>query len=121
MTDEILTLPEVAQLLKVAEQTATKKQITLRGGREEATANQGWGEGDAPKAATTTLNPVHQATLLIGTGCGEAPKHFLVEEGGGGQPHFPTRARSLLAIYSGRAKEKRRGDVVLARMKGLGN
>lgn len=121
MTDEILTLPEVAQLLKVAEQTATKKQVTLLGVREEAAATQGWGEGGAPKAATTTLNPVHQATLLIGTGRGEAPKHFLVEEGGGGQPQYRTRAPSLSAIYPGRAKEKRWGDVVLARMKGSGN
>ncbi len=30
-TDEFLTLPEVAQLLKVAEQTAKKKQISLFG------------------------------------------------------------------------------------------
>jgi len=103
-----------------AKKAAKKKQMTLFGDLEEAAEKQGWGEVGAPKAATTTLDRVHQAMLLFGSGRGEALKRFLVEEGVGKQAQFWKLAQSLSALYPGGTDEKRWVDGVLARKKGLG-
>lgn len=103
-----------------AKKAAKKKQMTLFGEMEETAAAQGWGEVGAPKAATTTLDRVHQAMLLFGSGRGEALKRFLVEEGVGKQAQFWKLAQSLSALYPGATDEKRWVDGVLARKKGLG-
>lgn len=103
-----------------AKKAAKKKQIALFGELEEAAEAQGWGDVGAPKAATTTLDRVHQAMLLFGAGRGEALKRFIVEEGVGKQPQFWKLAQSLSALYPGGTDEKRWVDGVLARKKGLG-
>lgn len=103
-----------------ANKAAKKKQMTLFGELEVAAENQGWGEVGAPKAGTTTLDRVHQAMLLFGSGRGEALKRFIVEEGVGKQPQFWKLAQSLSALYPGGTDEKRWVDGVLARKKGLG-
>ncbi|AKT42525.1 DUF1156 domain-containing protein [Chondromyces crocatus] len=103
-----------------AKKAAKKKQMTLFGDLDQAAEAQGWGEVGAPKAATTTLDRVHQAMLLFGSGRGEALKRFIVEEGVGKQPQFWKLAQSLSALYPGGTDEKRWVDGVLARKKGLG-
>ncbi len=103
-----------------AKKAAKKKQMTLFGDLEEAAEKQGWGDVGAPKAATTTLDRVHQAMLLFGAGRGEALKRFLVEEGVGKQAPFWKLAQSLSALYPSGTDEKRWVDGVLARKKGLG-
>jgi adenine-specific DNA methylase len=103
-----------------AKRTAKKKQMTLFGELEEAAEAQGWGEVGAPKAGTTTLDRVHQAMLLFGSGRAEALKRFLVEEGVGKQTQFWKLAQSLSALYPSGSDEKRWVDGVLARKKGLG-
>ena len=103
-----------------AKKAAKKKQMTLFGDLEAAAEAQGWGEVGAPKAATTTLDRVHQAMLLFGSGRGEAMKRFLVEEGVGKQGQFWKLAQSLSALYPSGSDEKRWVDGVLARKKGLG-
>lgn len=103
-----------------AKKAAKKKQMKLFGDLEEAAETQGWGEVGAPKAATTTLDRVHQAMLLFGSGRGEALKRFLVEEGVGKQGQFWKLAQSLSALYPSGSDEKRWVDGVLARKKGLG-
>lgn len=97
-----------------------KEQMSLFADVDEAAEKQGWGEVGAPKAATTTLDRVHQAMLLFGSGRGEALKRFLVEEGVGKQAQFWKLAQSLSALYPGGTDEKRWVDGVLARKKGLG-
>lgn len=106
--------------LTTAKKAAKKKQMTLFGDLEEVAEKQGWGEVGAPKAATTTLDRVHQAMLLFGSGRGEALKRFLVEEGVGKQAQFWKLAQSLSALYPSGTDEKRWVDGVLARKKGLG-
>jgi adenine-specific DNA methylase len=85
---------EKARLLDVAERTkhlfgkdanapaarnkATKKQMSLFSEIDAAAEAQGWGEVGAPKAGTTTLDRVHQAMLLFGSGRGEALKRFIM-------------------------------------------
>lgn len=103
-----------------AKKAAQKKQMTLFGELAEAAEAQGWGDVGAPKAGTTTLDRVHQAMLLFGSGRGEALKRFIVEEGVGTQPQFWKLAQSLSALYPGGTDEKRWVDGVLARKKGLG-
>lgn len=103
-----------------AKKAATKKQMTLFSHLEGAAEAEGWGEVGAPKAATTTLDRVHQAMLLFGAGRGEAMKRFLVEEGVGKQGQFWKLAQSLSALYPSGSDEKRWVDGVLARKKGLG-
>jgi adenine-specific DNA methylase len=103
-----------------AKKVAKKKQMTLFGELEAAAEVQGWGEVGAPKAGTTTLDRVHQAMLLFGSGRGEALKRFLVEEGVGKQAQFWKLAQSLSALYPSGSDEKRWVDGVLARKKGLG-
>jgi hypothetical protein len=103
-----------------AKRTAKKKQMKLFGELGQAAEAQGWGEVGAPKAGTTTLDRVHQAMLLFGSGRGEALKRFIVEEGVGKQPQFWKLAQSLSALYPSGTDEKRWVDGVLARKKGLG-
>lgn len=103
-----------------AKKAAKKKQMTLFGELDEAAEAQGWGEVGAPKAGTTTLDRVHQAMLLFGSGRGEALKRFLVEEGVGKQAQFWKLAQALSALYPSGSDEKRWVDGVLARKKGLG-
>ena len=97
-----------------------KKQIALFAELDEAAETEGWGEIGAPKAGTTTLDRVHQAMLLFGSGRGEALKRFLVDEGVANQAQFWKLAQSLSALYPGGSDEKRWVDGVLARKKGLG-
>jgi adenine-specific DNA methylase len=139
--DELESVVEVkgdkARLLAVVERTkylfgktegvqtspkkaAKKTQMTLFGELEAAADAQGWGEVGAPKAARTTLDRVHQAMLLFGSGRGEALKRFLVEEGVGNQAQFWKLAQSLSALYPNSSDEKRWVDGVLARKKALG-
>lgn len=103
-----------------ARKAAKKKQMTLFAELEQAAGAQGWGEVGAPKAGTTTLDRVHQAMLLFGSGRGEALKRFIVEEGVGKQPQFWKLAQALSALYPSGTDEKRWVDGVLARKKGLG-
>jgi hypothetical protein len=103
-----------------AKRVAKKKQMALFADLDEAATAQGWGEVGAPKAGTTTLDRVHQAMLLFGSGRGEALKRFLVEEGIGKQTQFWKLAQSLSALYPSGSDEKRWVDGVLARKKGLG-
>jgi adenine-specific DNA methylase len=103
-----------------AKKAAKKKQMTLFGELDEAAEAAGWGEVGAPKAGTTTLDRVHQAMLLFGSGRGEALKRFIVEEGVGKQPQFWKLAQSFSALYQAHSDEKRWVDGVLARKKGLG-
>jgi putative DNA methylase len=109
-----------AEGVPTAKKTAKKKQMTLFSELESAAEAQGWGEVGGPKAGTTTLDRVHQAMLLFGSGRGEAMKRFLVEEGVGKQAQFWTLAQSLSALYPKGSDEKRWVDGVLARKKGLG-
>lgn len=103
-----------------AKKAAKKKQMPLFAEVEHAAETQGWGDLGAPKAGTTTLDRVHQAMLLFGSGRGEALKRFLVEEGVGKQGQFWKLAQSLSALYPAGSDEKRWVDGVLARKKGLG-
>ena len=103
-----------------ANKVPKKKQMPLFGKSEEAAEVEGWGDIGAPKAGSTTLDRVHQAMLLFGSGRGEALKRFLVEEGVGRQAQFWKLAQSLSALYPNGSDEKRWVDGVLARKKGLG-
>lgn len=103
-----------------AKKAAKKRQMTLFGELDQAAEAQGWGDVGAPRAGTTTLDRVHQAMLLFGSGRGEALKRFLVEESVGKQPPFWKLAQSLSALYPSGSDEKRWIDGVLARKKGLG-
>mgnify|MGYP000336119961 CR=1 FL=1 len=107
-------------MAKKAKKAAKKKQMALFADLEHAAETQGWGEVGAPKAGTTTLDRVHQAMLLFGSGRGDALKRFLVEEGVGKQAQFWKLAQSLSALYPAGSDEKRWVDGVLARKKGLG-
>jgi len=74
----------------------------------------------APQAGSTVLDRVHQAMILFAAGRGEALKRFLVKEGVGKDARFWKLAQSLSALYAPGIDEKRWGDGVLARKKGLG-
>lgn len=138
--DQLLDVVEVkggkARLLSVTERTAhlfggdhalspskkvrKRQQMKLFEELEEVAAAQGWGDVGAPRAAMTSLDRVHQAMLLFGSGRGEGLKRFLVEEGVGKQGQFWKLAQSLSALYPAGSDEKRWVDGVLARKKGLG-
>lgn len=109
-----------AEPVLTAKKAAKKKQIALFAELDQAAQVQGWGEVGAPKVGTTTLDRVHQAMLLFGSGRGEALKRFIVEEGVGKQPQFWKLAQALSALYPSSTDEKRWVDGVLARKKGLG-
>lgn len=108
------------EAVPTAKKLAKKNQMTLFGELDAVADAQGWGDAGAPKAGTTTLDRVHQAMLLFGSGRGEALKRFIVEEGVGKQPQFWKLAQSLSALYPTGTDEKRWVDGVLARKKGLG-
>ncbi len=143
--EELTTVVEVkgdtARLLPVAERTKAlfaKAERTAAAARKkgskqkqkqmnlfeeeigQAAEEQGWDAVGAPEAGKTTLDRVHQAMLLFGTGRGEALKRFLVEEGVGRQAPFWKLAQALSALYPAGCDEKRWVDGVLARKKGLG-
>jgi hypothetical protein len=103
-----------------AKRPVKKQQMNLFADIDEAAEAQGWGEVGAPKAGTTTLDRVHQAMLLFGSGRGEVLKRFIVEEGAGKQSQFWKLAQSLSALYPSGTDEKRWVDGVLARKKDLG-
>ncbi len=103
-----------------AKRAPKKKQMTLFTDLAQVSEPQGWGDVGAPRVGTTTLDRVHQAMLLFGSGRGEALKRFLVEEGVGKQAQFWKLAQSLSALYPSGSDEKRWVDGVLARKKGLG-
>lgn len=105
--------------VRSARRPSKTKQMTLFGELEEAAQAQGWGEVGAPRAGTTTLDRVHQAMLLFGSGRGEALKRFL-EEGVGRQARFWRLAQALSALYLPGSDEKRWVVGLLARKKGLG-
>lgn len=104
----------------IATRVAKQRQMTLFADLEEAAEAQGWNEVGAPKPGTTTLDRVHQAMLLFGSGRSEALKRFVFEEGVGKQAQFWKLAQSLSALYPSGSDEKRWVDGVLARKKGLG-
>lgn len=105
----------------VRKKAAKQKQMMLfEEDIEQAAEEQGWDAVGAPEAGKTTLDRVHQAMLLFGTGRGEALKRFLVEEGVGRQAPFWKLAQALSALYPAGCDEKRWVDGVLARKKGLG-
>jgi adenine-specific DNA methylase len=97
-----------------------KKQMALFAEVEEAAAAQGWGSAGAPKAGTSTLDRVHQAMLLFGSGRGEVLKRFLVDDAVGKAGQFWTLAQALSALYPSGSNERRWVDGILARKKGLG-
>jgi hypothetical protein len=103
-----------------ARNSRKKPQRALFEELEEAAEQQGWGEIGTPKVGNTTLDRVHQAMLLFGSGRAEALRRFLIEEGVGKQPHFWKLAQSLSALYPIGSEEKRWVDGVLARKKALG-
>jgi adenine-specific DNA methylase len=130
---------ETARLLPVAERTrylfgkddaqapATKRkkkqpQMTLAfiEELEQAEAEDGWGNKDAPRPGSTTLDRVHQAMILFAAGRAEAMKRFLVEEGTGADARFWRLAQALAALYPSGTDERRWVEGVLARKKGLG-
>lgn len=79
-----------------------------------------WEEKTVTEAGKTTLDRIHQAMILFATGCGEALKRFLVEDGVGQEPGLWNLAQALSALYPPGTDEKRWVDGVLARKKGLG-
>ncbi|OAB62776.1 adenine-specific DNA methylase [Leptolyngbya valderiana BDU 20041] len=87
---------------------------------EEDTAEMPWGDTEDAKLGNTTLDRVHQATILFAAGRSEALKRFLVDEGVGQDPRFWTLTNALSALYPSNSEEKRWVDGVLARKKGLG-
>jgi adenine-specific DNA methylase len=97
-----------------------KPQRALFEELEEVAEQQGWGEVGTPRAGSTTLDRVHQAMILFGSGRGEALKRFLVDEGVGGGAQFWKLAQALSALYPTGTDEKRWVDGVMARKKGLG-
>jgi adenine-specific DNA methylase len=103
-----------------AKKRSKRKQLALF---EEVVAEaeqENWGDLGAPRAGATTLDRIHQAMLLFGTGRSEALKRFLVEEGVGRQAPFWKLAQALSALYPVGTDEKRWVDGVLARKKALG-
>jgi hypothetical protein len=130
---------DTARLLPVAERTRAlfgkddgqaptgarrKKEAQLKLGFEaelqEAEESGGWGQKGAPRVGSTVLDRVHQSMILFAAGRGEALRRFLVDEGVGRDERFWRLAQALSALYPSSSDEKRWGDGVLARKKGLG-
>lgn len=72
------------------------------------------------RARNFSLDRVHQSMILFATGCDEALKRFLLEDGVGQEAGFWKLAQALNALYPTGTQEKRWVDGVLARKKGLG-
>jgi hypothetical protein len=87
---------------------------------EQAEAEEGWGQKDAPRPGSTTLDRVHQSMILFAAGRAEAMKRFLVEEGAGNDARFWRLAQAFAALYPSGTDEKRWVEGVLARKKSLG-
>lgn len=84
-----------------------------------SSAEDEWQEDRIP-AGQTTLDQIHQAMLLFGTGRSAALKRFLVDDGIGKAERFWRLAQALSALYPSNSEEKRWVDGVLAKKKGLG-
>jgi adenine-specific DNA methylase len=87
---------------------------------EAEAAEAGWTELKGPPPGTTVLDRLHQAMILFAAGRGELMKRFLLDDGIGSDARFWKLAQSLSALYPSGTEEKRWGDGVLARKKGLG-
>lgn len=130
---------DTARLLSVAERTRylfgkdnaespttkrKKKEAQMKLGfieeLERVEAEESWGQKDAPRPGSTTLDRVHQAMILFAAGRAEAMKRFLVEEGAGNDARFWRLAQALAALYPSGTDEKRWVEGVLARKKRLG-
>jgi len=105
---------------------ARRVQISIFGDETDCTVDHKfWGELGAPLSSgagedITTLDRVHQAMLIFGSGNVEGLKIFIVEEGIDKQPQFWSLAQSLSALYPGGSREKRWVDGVLGRKKLFG-
>ncbi|MBI4814844.1 MAG: DUF1156 domain-containing protein [Deltaproteobacteria bacterium] len=75
---------------------------------------------EPPTPGRTTLDRVHQAMLLFGTGRAEALRRFIVEDGVGRAPEFWRLAQALSVLYPAGCDEKRWVDGTLSRKKVLG-
>lgn len=100
--------------------SSRRKQMMPFAELQQAAEAQGWDDVGAPKAGTTTLDRVHQAMLLFGSGRRETLKRFLMQEGVGQSLLFWQLALSLSALYPDGSEEKRWGEGVLAHRKELG-
>lgn len=109
-----------AEHLTTSRKPLKKPQLSLFADVEQAETAASWEEIGPPRSAITTLDRIHQAMLLFGTGRSEALKRLLVEEGVGHQATFWKLSQSLSALYPAGSEEKRWVDGVLARKKGLG-
>ena len=98
------------------------KQKTLFAELDEIEATQPGPGGKlaGPSPGSTVLDRVHQAMLLFASGRGEPANRLLVEDGAGTDARFWKLAQSLSALYPAGTDERRWGDGVLARKKGLG-
>lgn len=103
-----------------AKKRGKRKQLALFEDVVAEAEQENWGDLGAPRAGATTLDRIHQAMLLFGSGRSEALKRFLVEEGVGHQAPFWKLAQALSALYPLGTDEKRWVDGVLARKKTLG-
>jgi adenine-specific DNA methylase len=79
-----------------------------------------FGETKVSRVGETALDRVHQSMILFAAGRSEALKRFLVDDGIGNDARFWSLAQALSALYPSSTEEKRWGDGVLARKKGLG-
>jgi adenine-specific DNA methylase len=100
---------------------AKKAQLAMFEPSPEETHEQAVLEGLAvEKVGDTTLDRVHQAMLLFGTGRGDALKRFLVDDGAGRDAKFWKLAQALVALYPQGTEERRWAEGLQARKKGLG-
>jgi hypothetical protein len=107
--------PSAARKKKEAQQ-----KLLFEAELQSAEESGGWGQKGAPRVGSTVLDRVHQAMILFAAGRGEALRRFLVDEGVGRDDRFWRLAQALSALYPSSSDEKRWGDGVLARKKGLG-
>lgn len=108
-----------AQAAREVPRRARSQQMSLFAQAEGADAEEPAEVGNI-KPGDTTLDQIHQAMLLFGTGRSNAVKRLLVDEGVGSSARFWKLAQALSALYPSQTEEKRWVDGVLARKKGLG-
>jgi hypothetical protein len=115
-------VPSVAEGVQpaVAGRAKRKPQLDRFAELAQAEDETAWGISGAPAPGTITLDRVHQAMILFGSGRAEALKHFLVEQGVGRDQGFWRLAQALSVLYPTGTDEKRWVDGVLARKRGLG-
>lgn len=104
----------------MARGTKRKAQLDMFAELAQAEDETTWGISGAPPPGATTLDRVHQAMILFGSGRAEALRRFLVEQGVGTDQAFWRLAQALSALYPAGTDEKRWVDGVLARKRGLG-